>query len=172
MRTKQVFPMHRAVLCCDVDCHRRRIVWGGDSRSLHIWCLDSEEPKHSDLELFDVDGHVGAPVTCVMFLSDGRVLSGGSDSRLVLWDNDTGGSNAVLLGHTGLVSQVSVSSDDCIAISASHDTTCRVWNLVTCEQLVSLEGHTSPILELAWSPGHILVTGSKNGQVIMWDLRE
>ena len=95
-------------------------------------------------------------MSCVAFLPDGRVLSGGADNKLCLWGR--AGSRCIdLLGHTAAISAVAVGGGGGIAVSASYDTTLRGWATGGRDgrgregaQLACLVGHTAPVLDLAW----------------------
>eukprot|EP01050_Picozoa_sp_SAG11_P033450 SAG11_NODE_11370_length_765_cov_1.240240_2_plen_126_part_01 len=80
-------------------------------------------------------------VSCASFLHDGRVLSGGADKKLCLW-NRAGSRCSDLLGHTAAISALAVGSTGAIAISASYDTTLRGWSMRGAgAQLACLRGH-------------------------------
>lgn len=106
-------------------------------------------------------GHVDW-VSCVAFLPDGSVLSGGADSKLCLWGR-SGSRCTELLGHAAAISAVAVGAAGNIAVSASYDTTLRGWAIGSTgsgSQLACLRGHTAPVLDLAW-PGPNAIGGSK-----------
>lgn len=114
-------------------------------------------------------------VTCVSYLPDGRVLSGGMDSKLCLWGS-RGRQCQDLLGHGASISSISVSSDGSYAISTSYDKTLRIWSMRSGRgsQSACLSGHKAPVLHLAWAPdgpGHI-VTGDRSGCAVIWDVNK
>ena len=75
------------------------------------------------------EGHSSFVVT-VAFTPDGkRILSGGYDNALYLWDAATMGQVRRFDGHTGYVEQVAVSPDGRMAASVGHDKTVRLWGL-------------------------------------------
>ena len=57
------------------------------------------------------------------------LVSSSDDRHVRVWDPRTGASLAVLRGHTAAVSLVNFAPGDSVAISASEDGTCRVWDL-------------------------------------------
>lgn len=106
-------------------------------------------------------------VTSVAYLSDGRILSGGMDSKLCLWHASALKCDD-LLGHTGSISQVEVSPNG-IAVSSSYDRTLRVWNCASRSCLSSLVGHGQPVTNFAWA-GTMVMSGDRRGTVKVWDL--
>jgi WD40 repeat protein len=114
-------------------------------------------------------GHTEWVTTCAC-LPDGRVLSGGMDGKVILW-NSSGPSGADLLGHTASISRVMVDSRD-IGISASYDRTIRIWNLSArshSRSLSVLQGLGGAVTSMDWYQS-LLVSGTREGQIGLWDV--
>eukprot|EP00793_Prasinoderma_coloniale_P000805 PRCOL_00003955-RA len=112
-------------------------------------------------------------VTCVAHASDGRVLSGGMDSTLCLWEKGRAVRAQRLEGHTGSVS--AVACGDAHAVSASYDKSLRVWALgasgLRAEAASVLRGHKAPILCLSWGgEGGAVATGARDGALGLWEI--
>ena len=118
---------------------RSVLVASSSETIIHLWQIDSGE------EIQRFEGHrVEAPfsssqmdsgVHCFAFLPDGnRMISGGADHTLRLWDVTNGREIACFKGHTGRVSHVAVAADGSLAISAGggKDKSVRVWRLPPC----------------------------------------
>jgi WD40 repeat protein len=74
-------------------------------------------------------GHSAAAMS-VAFAADGRrVLSGGMDHTLRLWDVATGQEVQRFEGHTEAVMGVAFSPDGRFALSGGADRTVRLWHL-------------------------------------------
>ena len=54
-----------------------------------------------------------------------------------------------LIGHTGCVNAVAVTSDHCFVVTGSHDRTARVWDRASGECVSILRGHTDCIRAVA-----------------------
>jgi WD40 repeat protein len=85
-------------------------------------------------------GHPG-PVQAVAVTPDGRrIVTGGADGTVRVWDRETGVEQAVLTGHTGLVLAVAVTPDGRQIVTGGGDGTVRVWDRDTgVEQAVLTE---------------------------------
>eukprot|EP00658_Telonema_sp_P-2_P033631 TRINITY_DN24643_c0_g1_i1.p1 TRINITY_DN24643_c0_g1~~TRINITY_DN24643_c0_g1_i1.p1 ORF type:complete len:305 (+),score=38.84 TRINITY_DN24643_c0_g1_i1:146-1060(+) len=108
-------------------------------------------------------------VTTVAFLKDGRILSGGMDSKLCLW-HATALRCTDLLGHTGSISQVATNEHG-VAISAGYDRTLRVWDcgMGGGSEVGTMTGHNQPVTMFDWT-GPMLMSGDRRGTVKVWDV--
>jgi WD40 repeat protein len=76
-----------------------------------------------------------------------------------------------LEGHTQGVASVAVTVDGRVAVSASGDTTLKVWDLGSGQALRTLEGHTGRVTGVALTAdGRIAVSSSNDRTLKVWDL--
>lgn len=95
----------------------------------------------------------------------GRLVTGGADGTVRLWDPPT-----VLRGHEGDVHAVATSHDGTRVASGGADDTVRVWEVATGRATV-LTGHTHDVWDVAFLPGdRQLVSAGGDGTVRVWDL--
>ena len=121
-----------------------------------------------DCSTFQNEGH-RLTVNCIIFLPDGRVVSGSSDSSLRVWDPSTGQCLQSLKGHYGSVRCVAVLKDGRV-ISGSDDSSLRVWDPSTGQCLQSLEGHSDWGRCVAVLPDGRVVSGLNDGTIKKWNL--
>ena len=81
----------------------------------------------------------------IAFSADGSLIATGcDDSKVRLWDAQSGQLLKTLQGHTSRVYAVDFS--DGILASASWDTTARIWDIDSGRCLRILKGHTGSII--------------------------
>ena len=109
-------------------------------------------------------------VNAVKYFPDGKVLSAGLDSKLLLWHASAVRASE-LKGHSHSISAIDVSADGSLACSCSYDKTIRFWDIhgLSGKESQCLRGHKAPILEFAWQQ-NLLVSGSRDGTMILWDV--
>ncbi|KAF1313555.1 F-box protein, partial [Globisporangium splendens] len=176
------------LMCMSVSADAREVVVGSSNHALYVIPLRSAavvssssrgssrslaaaiKPKTLYTKKF---GHTEW-VTCVTHLPDNRIVSGGMDSKLCLWDA-TGVKCEDLRGHSGSVSLVQCLGDE-LVVSAGYDKTIRVWNVGKHtssrqrEQSVIKAG-SAPILDASTLSGDSsIVCGDRDGSVHLIDL--
>ena len=110
-----------------------------------------------------LEGHTAA-VGRVAFTGDGRLVSGGDDFEVRLWDPETGAST-VLGRHQGKVADLAVAEG--LVASAGWDGAIGLWPLDGGEGR-TLAGHDGAVGAVAFA-GDALVSGSADGTVRVWD---
>ena len=76
----------------------------------------------------------------------------------------------VLKGHESNVMSVAFSPDGSRIVSGSVDSTVRLWDVASGEELAVLKGHEGSVMSVAFSPdGSRIVSGSWDNTVRLWD---
>ena len=116
-------------------------------------------------------GGPGSHVMSLAFAPDGVRLASAMGNSVSLWQARTGDLVMKLKGHTGDVSQVAFSPDGATLASCSHDTTIRLWQIMTHQAVCkTLRGHEDWFCVICFShDGLRLASGSRDGTVQLWD---
>ena len=122
-------------------------------------------------------GH-SAAVRSVAFDRQGkRIVSGGHDHTVRIWDFDTGKLLKTLRGHGSWVRGCLFSPDDRWVFSAGYDQQVRRWDVERYEELRrvpqgrELEGHAGDIMAAVFSrDGKYVLTASRDRTARLWDV--
>ena len=92
------------------------------------------------------------------------------DKKIKVWDGRNGNFVATLTGHVGAVYQVAWSSDSRYLVTASKDSTAKLWQVSDYKKAKeTLPGHADEVYALDWSPnGSAVATGSKDRTIKIW----
>jgi WD40 repeat protein/tRNA A-37 threonylcarbamoyl transferase component Bud32 len=121
--------------------------------------------------VLEFKAHSHGCVSALAASPDGRLLATGScfeDPAVHVWDSATGARIATLSGHSSWISTVLFSADGQRLYTASADQTIRGWSTSSWREVAVLRGHTDEIWSMAVN-GRWLVSGSKNGETLLWD---
>ena len=117
-----------------------------------------------------ITAHEGEWVRALNFDADAtRIVSGGSDHLVQIWDVVTGNLMRSLQGHEGWVNDVCFAQDGTSVFSCSVDGSIRVWTLDpgTSKETLDLG---APVNCIGLNPdGTKLASGSDAGTVVVWD---
>ena len=112
----------------------------------------------------------GSAVNAVALTPDGRIVTGGEDGKIAIWQADSPVPQRVLEGHVAPIVSLAVSPDGTVLASASWDRTIRLWPLAGGEPRV-LEDHQQNVNGVAFTPdGKALVSAAYDLTLRIWPL--
>ena len=105
------------------------------------------------------------------FSHDGTHLALLMDTIIEVWDlTDTSRPQLTLTGHNNAVLHAAFTADDSQLATAAADSTAKVWDLITGQELFTLAGHKDSVVRLAFSPdGRFVATASDDGTARFWN---
>jgi WD40 repeat protein len=129
----------------------------------HLWGLG-----HGDLRSFQHGDHA---VPVKFFPDNRRLVTGGSDHLVRIWDIVTGEQLMALSGHSDMIWSVAVSPDGHTLASTSADKTAKIWSADTGQEIATLRGHTDDMGQVGFAPdGKKMATASSDRTVKVWDV--
>lgn len=116
-----------------------------------------------------LEGHRGSVLCCHVDDAKGRVVTGGSDNFVKIWDLTSGKLISSLAGHTGWVRSVAIDPSADLCVSASDDGTLIIWDLAENTIIGRLVGHAGPVRACSISvSGDVIVSASSDGTLKIW----
>lgn len=143
-----------------------------DSKNIILGAKD--ELKIVDLntsEISTISKDIKERINCIIKLPDGKIVTGGQDANLKVWDINKKECLYSLSGHTSIIWDLKLASNDKL-ISASDDNTSKIWNLnsKTSEFLYKGRRHISSIAVL--KNNKVLLAAGKNVLLFNLDNKE
>ncbi|XP_069566730.1 kinesin-like protein KIF21B isoform X4 [Brachyistius frenatus] len=77
---------------------------------------------------------------------------------------------SVAEGHSKPV--LCVDATDELLFTGSKDRTCKMWNLVTGQEIVTLKGHPNNVVSVKYCPSSCLVFSVSTSHIKVWDIRD
>ncbi|KAG2343317.1 WD40 repeat-like protein [Suillus weaverae] len=151
---------HESVRAVIYSPDQTKIATGGNEYGVKIW--DTKTGKLIATLKHD---------WTVCSLAWGEKLVSGSYGSIGIFDTATWRLIAILGGHKGWVTAISLSQDNCLLASTSDDKTARLWNLGTNLSVGPPLQHEDGVECAAFSTdGKMLVTGCNDKNVYGWDI--
>ncbi len=141
------------------DIQKRRIIqeWNAHAK-VQVTVADNKKALEND-------------VLCCDFSPDGKkIITGGGDFRIQVWDISRQNPEAELTGHRSMVNSCSYSPDGKYILSGSDDKTLILWNSQDGSKEKVYLGHSDAVSSSCFSSdGKQIVSGSDDNLVILWE---
>ena len=150
---------------------------------IELTSLVEQEPDGAEYEVKDGGMQVTTtykdPIFVLAFSPNGKRLAAGSQQQIRLWNMETGNwgkgissinsreeDRAVFHGSQALV----FSPDNMILVNGDRHGKLQLWDIITGNELITLNGHTAEVETLYFSPdGKTLVSAGQDGTILLWD---
>jgi cytochrome c len=110
-------------------------------------------------------------VNAVALVSDGRIVTGGGDGKIAVWQPGETAPERIPEGHVGPVVSLAVSPDGATLASASWDRSIRLWPLADGGTPRVLGQHQQNVNGVAFTPdGKSLVSAAYDLTLHIWPL--
>jgi serine/threonine protein kinase len=183
--TRQYAGHEQEVMCVALAPDGTRFCSGGRDARVMVWDINQPIPvavlgysrgdrvpvieKMDDLE--QLEGHVTWVRTAVFSQDGKRILSGGNDGLIAIWDLERKAIVNHLIGHRAPVSRAVWTGDGRRVVSAGYDNSVRLWDTETGELLHTFDEHAGPVLDVDVSAdGRFAYSCSSDASVRVWDL--
>ncbi|AEP11491.1 MULTISPECIES: WD40 repeat domain-containing serine/threonine protein kinase [Chloracidobacterium] len=137
---------------------------GGADDAIHFWDLISK----TEQAMLRLSGH--AP-TSLVYLPDGRLISGGRDGQLCLWHTTETGPLQTVEAHLEAIRALALSPDGRWLASSDWNGVIKLWATQDFTNLVTVEAHDGAAQSLAFAPdGQHLASGGADALIHLWQL--
>lgn len=136
-------------------------------RSVRLWDLTSGKPGPV------IKGHT-SPVNAVAFTEggDGRILTGGYDGTIRLWERD-GTPVRTVYSHGWGINRLAVLPDPNLVLFGALNGTAGVVDVAAGEIRKDLKPHEGPVLAIALTPDRgLAATGGGDGAIHLWSTQD
>ena len=109
----------------------------------------------------------------VIFTPDEKSVASAEGNYLVYWANAVSGfiGHLTMHGHTGIVSSVDMDPEMKMIISASRDSTIKIWSAETGNLIQSINAHNGPVLDVKINPvAKQFASCGDDSTIKIWDL--
>ncbi|KAG0270777.1 hypothetical protein BGZ95_001541 [Linnemannia exigua] len=153
---------------------------GGADERIRLWEMNSNRSSSSSssLSTAELQGHNagGGPVLSVVYSPDGGSIMSVCDHTFRQWDATTGAIGSFSFDFPrprNMEATVFSPDGNHIISSDDKDGFIQLWDRHTGAEGLLLEGHTSQVIEMAYSPcGRWIASASWDNVVRLWDLHD
>ncbi|KAG6408853.1 hypothetical protein SASPL_131878 [Salvia splendens] len=121
-----------------------------------------------------IPAHDGGCASILFEHNSSRLVSGGQDKAVKLWDTNTGSSTRTLYGCLGTVFDLCITHDNKSIIAASSSNTLYVWDVSSGRVRHTLTGHTDKVsaVDVSKVSNRNVVSAAYDRTIKVWDLQK
>lgn len=160
------------VMACTYSPDGKLVASGGLDNACSVYKIDFDSASNTQGPSQELAGHEGY-LSCCKFVSNTEMLTSSGDGTCVLWDIASQTAKTTFEGHESDVMCVSMSGNNDWFVSASCDSTCKLWDYRAGPSCIkTFVGHESDINSIAFFPGeHMFGTASDDSTCRLFDIR-
>lgn len=161
-----------SVYCLEYSPSGETLASAGFDMQVFLWNHYSEEYANFNV----LAGHKNA-ILDLKWVDEERIVTASADKSLVLWDVNIGEKVRKFSGHNGIVNAVDTalktsSSNPHVFVSASDDTTAKVWDLRQKRETATLDYEFQVTAIALDAENNTAYTGGIDNVIVSWDLRQ
>ncbi|XP_042011347.1 autophagy-related protein 16-like [Salvia splendens] len=121
-----------------------------------------------------IPAHDGGCASILFEHNSSRLVSGGQDKAVKMWDTNTGSSTRTLYGCLGTVFDLCITHDNKSIIAASSSNTLYVWDVSSGRVRHTLTGHTDKVsaVDVSKVSNRNVVSAAYDRTIKVWDLQK
>lgn len=138
---------------------------------VEVWNMADPLSSAEDKPILSFTAPRDIGLTDVFFSHDSTRLALRYRDEIALWDlADTRQPQFIITGHGTVIQYAAFHPQDISLTTSSSDSTAKVWDLTTGEELFTLSGHKGFVTRLDFSPdGNRIVTAGADGTARIWN---
>lgn len=123
---------------------------------------------------FKISAHNGGCASIMFEYNSGKLVSGGQDQTIKMWDTNTGSLSHTLYGCLGSVLDLTITHDSRSIIAASSSNTLYVWDTNSGRVRHTLTGHIDKVcaVDVSKFSSRHLASAAYDRTIKIWDLQK
>ncbi|XVE54569.1 hypothetical protein DITRI_Ditri03aG0091900 [Diplodiscus trichospermus] len=121
-----------------------------------------------------INAHEGGCASILFEYNSGKLISGGQDRSIKMWDTSTGSLSNSLFGCLGSVLDLAITHDNRFIIAASSSNNLFVWDVNSGRVRHTLTGHTDKVcaVDVSRVSSRHVVSAAYDRTIKVWDLQK
>ncbi|AFZ54062.1 FHA domain-containing protein [Cyanobacterium aponinum] len=158
----------KEVQCCVFNPQNQLIAIALSNKNIEIWEWQTKT------RILTLENAHRISVNSLNFSHDSKkLISGGSDKIVKIWDIENQVEIASLSGHKMAINTLCFSQDDKLLASSGSDKIIKIWNVENQAEIASLSGHKMAVNSLYFSnDNHYLISGGGDKLIKIWNIEK